>query len=256
MRRFVLHAIGFTLAAAVVWWVTRNLAAASTIAGAGALHWIVGFPAPMLAADQHFLFWFAPLFPPFVGLVLASRWMSWPDRCMGLAIGLLAFWYVVSVLIAIVYSPYLTPSAVRAYLAQALTELNALAVPVILWLIVSGPPSALRLNRMRDRKRWTRRAGVKCLALTLTFCGIATLPAWFAADQSDRTIDAARRRLAASLTAADYPSALLGIQDLMSAMGQTPPLQALYRECSRRLGPDAAPVQRPAPGASLPRIIR
>ncbi|NOS99556.1 MAG: hypothetical protein HOP29_02900 [Phycisphaerales bacterium] len=256
MRRFAINAIGITLAAAVVWWFTRHTAAVSTIAGARALHWIIGYPAPKLAADDHFLFWFAPLFPPLVGLVLASRWAPWPGRIVGLAIGLTAFGYIVSMLIAVVYSPYLTPSAVRAYLSQALTELNAVAVPVILWLIVVGPPSAARLRPPRDRAYRLGRATTRSLVLSIAFCGITTLPVWFAVEQSDRTIDSARNRLAASLTAEDYAGALLAMQDLMKSMGQTPALQTLYRECERRLGPAASDVHRTSPIQGLPRINR
>ena len=235
MRRYVIEAIVLSLAASVVWWATRDFTAAATIAGAKGLHRLIGYPTPFLSGNSHHFYWFSPLFPPLVGLVLASRWLSWRRRLIGLLIGLCAFWYVVSVQLAVTFSPYLTLSAVRAYLMQVLISLNSVAVPVLLWLIVTGGPSLAPGSGARPGKEHKgprprpRLNLVVSVILAALLCAVITLPVQLAVEQSDPNLDAARNRLARAMLAENDVAALDAIEELLFWQGGKNPLLSYVR---------------------------
>ncbi len=232
MRRFIIESIVVSVLAAVVWWLTQDITAPTTVAGAKMLHRLVGYPAPYLVADGSHIYWFSPLFPPMVGLIIASRWTSWRRRIVGLSICTVGFWYIVSLQVAVSYSPYLTLSAIRGYLSQTLISLNSVAVPVVFWLIVTGGPPSHFLVRNRsplpDAKKNARTANptnhsdvhaLRCVALTALLCALATLPVKLATEQSNANLDAARKRLAGAVLTGDVNTAVAAQLDMTQEQG-------------------------------------
>ncbi len=258
MRRFILDAILLSIAATILWWLTDDLTAKTTIAGGRLLHRLIGYPAPGMAEGVH-LYWLSPLFPPLVGLLLASRWVPWPRRLIGLAITLLAFWYMVSFQAAVTFSPYLTNSAIRAYLMKSLISLNQVAVPILLWLIVAGVPRRAYFAREKQRGTTTSEqarttpakqartapakvaaglqpAGVHplvVLALSGALCLVATLPVILAIEQTTPELNAARKRVANAIIAEDYARATEAIRQLHALQGPSSNLRNLNAELQR-----------------------
>ncbi len=253
MRRFTVEVILISLAATVIWWATGGLLRPTTVAAAKGLHALVGYPAPYLLADLDGFYWFAPLFPPLVGLVFASRWVPWRRRLIGLLIGLAAFWYLVALQVVVVYTPYFTLSAVRAYLSAIQVSLNTAVVPVVLWLIVTGGPPRgwtpeLKALRPGDagRKSTNHRNPEKAkgyagtVFVTLAFCALATLPLFLAAQASTPNLDDARDRLARARLARDHAAALTAVDAMFQEQGRNAALSYLQSELYRELGDEAA----------------
>jgi hypothetical protein len=249
MRRFTIDVILISIAATLVWWVSGGLLRPLTVLGAKGLHWLVGYPAPYLLADLDKFYWFAPLFPPLVGLVLASRWVSWPKRIIGLLIGIVAFCYLVALQIVVVYTPYFTLSAVRAYLSSIQVSLNSVVVPVVLWLILTGGPPRQWATRSgptespddgRKGKQHGRTSWLYVSMACIAFCGVLTLPILWAAEASTANLDAARNRLAGALIARDYNSALPAIDAMLQEQGRNTALSYVQSELHRELGDDEA----------------
>jgi hypothetical protein len=259
MRRFVLEAIFLSIAATVIWWLTDDLTAQTTIAGGRLLHRLVGYPAPGMAQGVH-LYWLSPLFPPLVGLLLASRWVPWPRRLIGLGITLIAFWYMVSFQAAVTFSPYLTNSAIRAYLMKSLISLNQVAVPIVLWLIVAGVPRSsyftsgqqpARASSKQHRTAPARnartpparsagtkppKAGIHPLLVVVfsgVLCLITTLPVILAIEQTTPELDAVRKRVANAIIAKDYARAGEAIRQLHALQGPSSNLRHLHAELKR-----------------------
>lgn len=245
IRRFVIEAIVLSILGSLVWWATRNYTAATTIAGAKGLHWLIGYPSPFLAGNTHYIYWFSPLFPPMAGLILASRWLSWRRRLIGLVIGLGAFWYLVSLQVAVAFSPYLTLSTVRGYLSQILIALNSVAVPIVLWLIVTGGPPVQKTRpgkagvgrvvpAVSDRRAGTARpAWLVSVVLALFFCAVATLPVELAVEQSSPSLDAARKRVANAILVQDYSGAADAIDAMLQQQDGNRYLSHLQSELRR-----------------------
>lgn len=247
MRRFTIEVLVISVAAAVLWGLTREYTAVTTIAGAKWLHRLVGYPAPFLLAEGNHDYWFSPLFPPLVGLVLASRWVPWRRRLLGLGIGLCAFWYVVSVQVAVTYSPYLTLSTVRAYLMQTQIAMNSVVMPVLLWLAATGGPGREQLGGARTRGQAATGArqgdlapgtgGLNPLvsaALAVVLCVAVSFPVKLAAEQSGPSLDLARKRVANAILAKDFRGASRGIDDMLSMQGgDNRYLSHLQRELQR-----------------------
>lgn len=257
MKRFVAKAFILSLIATLVWWSTQHAAARSAVWLAKALHDLVGYPAPSLAAGPSAeKWWMAPLFPPVVGLVLASHWRSWRVRLVGLILALAAFWYVVAVQISVTYSPYLTLSAVRAYLMQIMISLNSIAIPIVLWLIVCGQPDFTTARSSRATKSRVRsstgsfraatgrfraptvrerskaqpaaaRSLMVIAALLLALCAVVSAPVQLAVDQTTDTLSAARRRAAGAIRINDYRTALKAIDDMFAQQGPNTALSTL-----------------------------
>ncbi len=252
IRRFVIVAALATIAASIIWWVSAETVSHGTVAGAKLLHAVMGYPAPFLQADVKFLYWHAPLFPPFFGLMLASSWLPMRRRMIGFAIGLAAFWYVVSLQVAMTYSPYLTLSPIRSYVLKSMISLNQVAVPVLLWLITAGIPHlAFRSTGTTTRPSKTNQksAGgitgassphrlikpMTSVALAGLFCLLCTLLAWPVIRESNATLDAARRRVANAIRAGDDRSALKGIEDMFAIQGNNSQLSYLQERLRQRL---------------------
>ncbi len=241
MTRFVFRALLFSTAATVVWWATAGWTRPSTVASAKLLHSMVGYPAPYLLADLDDYHWFAPLFPPFVGLVAASYWVSTRRRIAGLAVGLITFWYLVALQIAVLYSPYLTLSAARAYFMSVQIALNSVAVPVVLWLIVvGGPPGGWEIERAHAGDDATPDALGRAGLLTLLFCAVLTLPVPAAISQTTPTLSAAREAVARAIANDNTPSAIRSIERMFTVQRENAALSYLQMELHRKLGQTAA----------------
>ena len=241
IRRFTIHVVIISIIATSAWWTLRDFSGQASIIGAKWLHAVAGYPAPFLQADEHHEFWFAPMFPPLAGLVLASTWIPWTQRLMGLTIGLLGFWYVVSLQVAIAFSPYLTQSTVRAYLAEIQVGLNTIVFPVILWLIVTGgPPRDSASNHVDTDSR--RRAGLpRAVFLALLFCAVCTLPVIPAAEQTNANLVVARNSLARALTSGNDPAALKAIDAMFRQQRSNDALTYLQGKLQRRDGKTPPP---------------
>ena len=120
MRRFLVEAVVFSVLASVLWWLTlvTDAGRQATLELARILHRVAGYPAPYLLAEVKAYYWHAPLFPPLVGLILASRWLSWGRRLRQLGLGLACFWFMVAVQVVMVYSPYLPLSVFRSFVER------------------------------------------------------------------------------------------------------------------------------------------
>lgn len=239
IRRFTIHVVIISIAATGAWWALRGYCGHATIVGAKWLHALAGYPAPFLQADEHQEFWFAPMFPPLVGLVLASKWIPWTRRLVGLTIGLLGFWYVVSLQVAIVYSPYLTQSTVRAYLAEIQVGLNTIVFPVILWLIVTGgPPRTRTFDTAKEdgAADGAPRVGLsRAVCLAWLFCAVCTLPVIPAAEQSNANLTSARNRLARALASGNDSAALKAIDAMFQQQRHNDALSYLHSRLQRRM---------------------
>ncbi len=237
MKRFILKALLISLAATVAWWFAAPWTRPHAIATAKLLHTLVGYPAPYLLADLDDYYWFAPLFPPLVGLVLASHWVSWRRRIGGLLIGLCAFWYLVALQIAILYSPYLTLSAARAYLVSGQIALNTVVVPVVLWLIViGGPPAQWETATSRPPDDATRAMLTRIALVSLLFCFAVSLPLPLATSQTTATLSAARNATARAIAAGNETAAMESIETMFTVQQHNAALSYLLMELHRRRG--------------------
>ncbi len=217
MSRFVARALLVSLAATVAWWMTADWTCIATVTGAKWLHRLAGYPAPHLLADLDDFYWFAPLFPPFVGLTLASTWLTFRSRLTGIAIGLAAFWYLVSLQIAITYSPYLTLSSTRAYTLSMLVALNTIVVPVVFWLLATGgPPSAGVSRRAGDPNARESRKTAFVVVGTLVFSVAVTLVVPLTASQSTPSLNQARRAAGRLIAAGDSPRAIEAVDHMLA----------------------------------------
>ena len=227
MRRVIIEAILLSILMTGVWWVTDDLTARTTIAGGRLLHDSVGYPAPGMARGAH-LFWMSPLFPPLVGLLLASRWVPWRRRLYGLLITLAAFWYLVSFQVAVTFSPYLTLTTFRAYMMDVQVSANQVAVPILLWLIVAGAPPRSYFTTGRHTKAAPAKDGGAVqpskpggvhLLLAVILCGalclVATLPVQLAVEKTNPALSAARKHVARAILAEDYADADKAIDELL-----------------------------------------
>lgn len=235
MRHFVIKVVLISAIATALWWATGDWTRPVTIAAAKTLHAVVGYPAPHLLADLDHYHWFAPLFPPLVGLVLASHWITWSRRLVGLVMGLAAFTYLVALQIAVVYSPYLTLSGTRAYLMTAQVTLNSVAVPVVLWLIVAGPPPT---GREAEHGRIGRLAVVALWMLL--FCAVLTLPIPLAAAETTPSLSAARRAAGAAIAHHQPGIALKHTRDMLDIQQTNAALSYLRMHLFREIGDESA----------------
>lgn len=242
MRRFTLTVIFISVLATCLWAATAPFARESTIQGAKWLHRLAGYPAPHLLADLDQFYWFAPLFPPFAGLVLASGQVPWRRRLTALVVGLAVFWYLVSAQIALVYSPYLTLSSVRGYFLAIQVGLNTVAVPVVLWLITIGGPPVFRSGAASSPQPITRTDAIAppswlaAGAWLVLFCVVMSLPVCLAAAQSNRNLDAARDRLGRSLVSQDLATAAAAIEKMLQEQRGNASLSYLQLQIHRQLG--------------------
>ncbi len=239
MRRYVRTAILYTIAAVPFWWLTMSLAQHGTIAGAKLLHFLAGYPAPHLLAELDDYYWFAPMFPPLAGLLLASDRLPMRRRVLSLVAGYVAFCYLVSLQIAVVWSPYLTLSAVRGYMSAVQVGLNTVVVPVIFWLIFTGGPPRIWSEVAVAGSTPPMAAHPKTIhsaAFMLLFCGLLTLPTMLAASQTSHNLTSARDNLAASLTANNTTGALSAIEAMFQEQGNNAYLSYLQMQLLHEMG--------------------
>ena len=221
MRRFLLEVIAYSLLATLLWWLgfAQELTHPATIWLAKILHRIAGFPAPYLLADLKPYFWFSPLFPPLVGLMLASRWLSWGERLRRLVIGLGCFWLAVALQMCLVYSPYLPLSRFRDYVKMMGISSGYILLPVILWLILTGGPGALvappgggegpTAAGSRRRRSWVPSA--LALAVTLALAAPIFVSVRLGAPEWTK----ARREMSVGLVRRDPAYTLIAIQEVL-----------------------------------------
>ena len=109
MVRLLWRAILWSAVAGLVWYYTRTYNAAITVWLAKSMHALVGYPAPYLFGDEpkYSYFWHATMFPPVVGLTLASYWLRWPDRLVRAVVGFFAHSCLTATAVCVNDSPYL-----------------------------------------------------------------------------------------------------------------------------------------------------
>lgn len=218
MRRFIIEAVVFSLLATALWYVSfaTDVARQATLELARALHRVAGYPAPYLLAEVKSYYWHSPLFPPLVGLILASRWLTWRQRLAQLTLALVCFWFIVAVQIVIVYSPYLPLSWFRSFVERIYISSGYIAAPIVLWLILTGgpgpllaPPGSFQDEHPLFPRRW--HAAVAAILLCLLF----TVPVFVAAGRGDPGWPQARRAMAEGLRRDDPAAALVGLQQIL-----------------------------------------
>jgi hypothetical protein len=213
--------IGYLLLATLLWWLglALGLTQLTTIWLAKILHRVAGYPAPYLLADLKPYLWFCPVFPPLVGLMLASRWLSWAVRLRRLAVGLGCLWLAVALQICLVYSPYLPLSRFRDYAGMMGLWLACILLPVILWLILTGGPRALVAARGRgevlptDASRRGRSWLPPVLALVVTLA--LAVPIFVAGRLGAPEWEKPRREMSVGLIRHDPAYTLIAIQDVL-----------------------------------------
>ena len=227
MRRFLIEAVVFSVLASVLWWLTfvTDTTRQATLELARDLHRVAGYPAPYLLAEVRPYYWHAPLFPPLVGLMLASRWLTWRQRLWQLALALACFWVMVAVQIVMVYSPYLPLSTFRSFVERIYISSGYIAAPVILWLILTGGPLSLLKgpNKAEETspaprgpaghplfpRRWHAPAAAVCL------CVLFTVPVFVSAALGAPGWAEARKMMADGLRLNDDAAALIGLQEIL-----------------------------------------
>ncbi len=241
MSRFIARFFFYSTMATAVWWFVEPVGWWVTNSGAKWLHTLAGYPAPYLLSDIDFRYWFNPLFPPLVGLILASGWLSWRRRGICVFPGIFAFVYLVSLQVAVVYSPYLTNSAVRAYLSSVQVAFNTVVVPVILWLIVTGGPPDGSESVDRDGSS-SKKTGVgvprlmSVWLMMLLFCGVMTVPVVLAGEKTHPDLTLARRELAKSLRSKHFSGTLQAVEKMLRYDPGNRPVGYLGLELRRRHG--------------------
>lgn len=144
LRRFLWRAVPWVIACAVVWKFTFDQNDALTVAITKFLHRLVGLPAPYLFCDEKKFFWHATMFPPVVGLTLASYWVRWPDRVVRAAVGYVTHCCLTAIAIAVHESPYLMQTEMRNPVTSMLVNANYLMFGAVIWLLAAGPWYVLR----------------------------------------------------------------------------------------------------------------
>lgn len=144
LRRFLWRAVPWVIACAVVWKFTFDQNDAVTVAITKFLHRLVGLPTPYLFCDEKKFFWHATMFPPVVGLTLASYWVRWPDRVVRAAVGYVTHCCLTAIAIAVHESPYLMQTEMRNPVTSMLVNANYLMFGAVIWLLAAGPWYVLR----------------------------------------------------------------------------------------------------------------
>ena len=243
MLRFAFRVLLYTIVATAIWWTTSDVTIPLSIRFAKSLHGLAGAPAPYLRLEVLHYFWLAPPVQLFVGLVLASSWISWPRRLLFLAGGLLCAWFLVALDIAVMSTPYLEPSGFRSVFCSILTEGHLIIAPVILWLIlVELPPKSVFMPGVQtDAGRRGAAAHTKTrlwprLIVLAAFCAVPVLGVTLLAANSPPEVKKARQALAASLATGDQQQTIRKTAELGNAIGDGPgPNQQLYYFLGRQL---------------------
>ncbi len=247
MRRFLREVLLYSVAGALLWWVTMglDLTRPLTIEGVKILHRFCGYPAPDLLAEVKPFFWYSPLFPPLVGLFCASRWLSWPRRLGLLSIALLCFWLIVALQMVLVYSPYLPVSGFRSYVERMGISAGYLGAQVVLWVLLTGGPYRLSAASNDAEKEAHPLWGnwwlgpVSAAMFSLAFA----IPIFVAATYGTPDWRTARHEMAEGLKRNDDARALLGAQRVISSEPRNDPLIYLAGRLHQRRGENEVAAQ-------------
>lgn len=167
LLRFALAVVIWSAAAALVWWTAWHLMQPKMVTIAKVIHELIGWPAPYLNASEFRHTWHVPIFPPLVGLVMASSWLSWPRRGVALLMGLFGLCVFTALQITLDCSPYLPDTALRMYIKRILVAPTLILPQVVLWLIVTGGP---RFDVEKNRVVKTRHPTVWSYLGLAAFC--------------------------------------------------------------------------------------
>ena len=137
--RFLWRAAIWMALAGVAWRFTLQANTAFTIWLTKLLHEAVLLPAPYLFCEARPLFWHAALFPPVVGLSLASYWLPWPSRLFRAAVGYVVYCCLTAITIAVHISPYLPETKMRLVATNTLVDANYLTFGLAIWVLAAGP---------------------------------------------------------------------------------------------------------------------
>lgn len=139
LPRFLWRVVLWTAAAGFAWEFTLAQNSGLAVWLTKSIHMLAGFPAPYLFCDEKRLFWHATLFPPVVGLTMASYWLRWPDRMVRTVVGYLAYCALTAVTIIIHESPYLPETELREVVTNTLVNANYLTFGVVIWVLAASP---------------------------------------------------------------------------------------------------------------------
>lgn len=139
LGRFLCRAVPWAVAAGFLWHYTHVYNAAFTVTVTKFLHWCVGYPAPYMFCDGTSLFWHSTMFPPIVGLGLASYWLRWRDRVLRIVAGYVGHCCLTAVAITINESPYLQQTEFRDMVTSPLVNADYLMFGIVIWLLTCGP---------------------------------------------------------------------------------------------------------------------
>ncbi|NOT02263.1 MAG: hypothetical protein HOP29_16780 [Phycisphaerales bacterium] len=193
LPRFLWRAIAWAVLAGVAWKMTLRANADVTIWLAKGLQRLAGFPAPYLFCDEHPLFWHATLFPPVVGLVMASYWLRWRDRVMRTVVGYGTYACLTAIAIIVNESPYLSETRFRASATSALVNANCLMFGLVIWMLSAGPwyariqtssPASPPARQPVARRMWTSLRHGWVTRLVLLIIGVSAVVPLFAATGS------------------------------------------------------------------------
>jgi len=151
VRRFLLRAVPWVVAAGFLWHYTHAYNAAFTVAVTKYLHAWLGYPAPYMLCDETKLFWHATMFPPLVGLGLASYWLRWPDRILRVCSGYVGYCCLTAVAITINESPYMQQTPLRNMVTSPLVNADYLMFGIVIWMLTCGPWYLTPPDKMVDR---------------------------------------------------------------------------------------------------------
>ncbi len=211
MARFALRVLLYATGASLIWWFTSDATTAATIWAAKTVHRLVGAPAPYLLLEVFDYFWLAPPAQLFVGLTLASSWTSWRRRTQCLLLGIALLWFLVVMSVVAGSSPYLGPVQARMIISIVLTKSLVLPMPVLFWLILTGPPPARFFQsaasrepqapsdaKMRDKPKWWR-----SVLLAVLICAVPSVLLAIVEYSAPSEVREARRTLMQALRTGD-----------------------------------------------------
>lgn len=206
VRRFLWRAVPWAVAAGFLWHYTHTYNAAFTVAVTKFLHWCVGYPAPYMFCDNTSLFWHSTMFPPVVGLGLASYWLRWPDRILRIMAGYVGHCCLTAVAITINESPYVQQTAFRDMVTSPLVNADYLMFGIVIWLLTCGPWYMRRDDGNNVRPwgrafRYVRDGWVTRLVLLVVGVSVVIPLFAFTGPQAGRE---ARARVADALAAVPY----------------------------------------------------
>jgi len=139
VRRFVPRAVLWTALAGICWKLSLAPNVHLTVFITKLLHRLVGIPAPYMFCDEKTFFWHATLFPPVLGLTLASYWLRWPDRLVRAGAGYLVYCVLTAITIAVNESPYLPENDFGEVLTNTLVNADYCTFGIVIWVLAASP---------------------------------------------------------------------------------------------------------------------